>query len=124
MKFRLPAITALLGVALLMACDSGGSTSGTTQATPTGTLASAAPTVTVAQAAATQLDPTEQPTTTKSETTPTEQPAQAQATNTATAPKEPLTLQPVSLETNDTTRVGILPDDHKLTLPAGFHIKV
>jgi uncharacterized lipoprotein len=123
MKFRIPVILALLSVAFLAACNTG--SSGDKQASPTGTAENAAPTATVAQAPPADTPTTEQPTEAAQQATPTQEAAQATAEpTTAAAAPQPLVLQPVTVETNDATRQGVLANEQKLNLPAGFHVKV
>jgi glucose/arabinose dehydrogenase len=100
----------MLGVAFLVACDSGGS--GTNQASPTNTAENAVPTATVAPAPPAGDTPT------------TQEAAQATAEPTTAAAPQPMVLQPVTVETNDLTRQGVLANEQQLNLPAGFHVKV
>jgi glucose/arabinose dehydrogenase len=112
MKYGL-ATVALLATILLGACEN--SPSG--QATPISTTPpSAQPTV------AAQITPSaevEGPSPTLSAiSTNTPEPTPVASI------KEPLTLNPVQVETNDATRKGVFADERTLSLPAGFHVKV
>src|SRR4051812_28210589 len=126
MRFRISAILTLLSIAFLVACNTG--ETGNNQASPTTTPENVVPTATVVQAPAgdtptTQAAATEQPTEAAQQPTATQEAAQATTEPTAAA-AQPMVLQPVTVETNDATRQGVLADEQKLNLPAGFHIKV
>jgi glucose/arabinose dehydrogenase len=135
MKSRILPLLALLGAVLLTACagDNGApaATATTAPAVAPTSVAPGAPAGSTDTPAPPTLAPTLAPT-----TAPTVAPASPAAAETATAPQaeatapasggeEPaLTLQPVPVETNDTTRTGTFATDRKLNLPPGFHVRV
>ncbi len=135
MKSRILPLLALLGAMLLTACGGdNGAPAATATTAPTAAPTSAAPGAPVAPTdtpAPPTLAPTLAPTTAPTEAPPatvTETPTspQAEATTPAASGGEEaaLTLQPVPVETNGTTRTGTFATDRQLNLPPGFHVRV
>ncbi|HYP40256.1 MAG TPA: hypothetical protein VEX13_07825, partial [Chloroflexia bacterium] len=119
-KRGLFATLAIATILILGACD-------TQPAQPTATATTPPTSITQETPASSDALPTntgapiEQPTAAMVETPTT--PAQPTAT-TAQAADEPLTLSPVAIETNDTTRSGAFSQERTLNLPPGFGVKV
>jgi glucose/arabinose dehydrogenase len=109
----------LLALGALVGCDS--NTQPTPQAdtsTPTQAQAPAAPSPTDAQAAA----PSD--TATPVAEAPTDTPAPAPTDTAAPEQRAALTFRPVTIETTDSTRKGVLADERTVNLPPGFHMRV
>lgn len=112
-KLRLIPAMSLVAFMILNACDAN-----TQQPTPT--TAPGPPTTNIAQTAVPAT------TTTAGQATATQPPA-AQSTMTqpsGAAINEPLTLNPVQVETTNVTRQGVFSSERTINLPPGFHIKV
>jgi glucose/arabinose dehydrogenase len=110
----------IVTILLLGACDNQPAQPTPTTTTPPSPIAQETPASGDALPTNT-TPPAEQPTADVAET-PTA-PAQPTAT-TAQAADEPLTLSPVAIETNDTTRTGAFSQERSLNLPPGFGVKV
>ena len=119
-KIHLASLIGLLALMLLNACDSGGGQ----PASPTPTQSAASTTQPEQPAQGTPTTPAEATQPSPSEPEPTATQAEATTQPPASAEEEPLTLSPVTVETNDTTRQGALAQERTLNLPPGFHIKV
>lgn len=116
MRLRLFAVMGLLASAMLVACDSGASRRTPTETVPVATQTDAG----ISQATATIAEQSS-PTVEAGVTAFPDVPSTETTTN---MQKNSLTLQPVTVETNDSTRTGALADERTINLPPGFHIRV
>lgn len=133
LQFRTIPAYLLLGALVLSACDSGSPTATPIPANPTATISAPVEVPTqpsdvpsdVSTPGAPQAVPSNQPAATAQPTAPSN--SQNGGGNTGGSTSEDdaaLVLNATTVETTDTTRVGVFEGERSLNLPQGFHIEV